>query len=108
VIELSGILEIYKYKLSEKDRLVKEKTMALAKAQDDLNFLKGQLSALELDLSELKKNSGNKEFQSPGIENKIRELQSKFEEIQFFLLENLGDSDKMKTHQRLESSNLSK
>ena len=62
---------------------------------------------LESDLSELKKHSGQNEFQDPNIESKIRELQSKFEDIQYFLLENLDGSDRIKSHRQFKSSNLS-
>jgi len=107
LVELNGILEIYKYKLIEKNRLAKEKTRALAKTQDDLRSLGDRLIMLEVELSEIKKRSQQDEFKSPEIESKVLELQSKFENIQHFLLENLVDSDKMKSRGRFESSDLS-
>jgi len=105
--ELNGILEIYKYKLVEKNNLAEEKTKALTKTQDDLLFLNDQLTMLESELSEIKKHSQQDELKGSEIENEVRELQSKFEDIQHFLLENLGDSDKIKSYPRFKSSNLS-
>jgi len=107
LIELSGILEIYKYKLGEKNHLAKEKTKALVKTQDDLRFLKNQLTFLESELSKIKTQSHDNEFKDPEIEIKVWELQSKLEDIQHFVLENLNDSDKTKFHRQFKSSNLS-
>jgi len=106
LIELSGILEIYKHKLGEKDRLAKEKTKALTRTQDDLTSLQDQLAMLESELLEIKRRSIDGEFQDPEIENKIQELHSKLKDIQYFFLENLYDSDKIKSYPRFESSNL--
>ena len=106
VIELSGILEIYKHKLGEKNRLAKEKTRALARTQNDFNSLQDQLATLEYELLEIKRRSMDGEFQDPEIENKIQELHSKFKDIQYFFLENLYDSDKISFQPRFENSNL--
>ncbi len=106
VIELSGILEIYKHKLGEKNRLAKEKTKALAKTQNNFNSLQDQLATLKSELLEIKRHSMDGEFQDPEIENKIQELHSKFKDIQYFFLENLYDSDKISFQPRFESSNL--
>lgn len=106
LIELSGMLEIYKHKLGEKDRLAKEKTRALYRTQNNFNALQGQLATLESELLEIKRHSINGEFQNPEIENKIQELHSQFKDIQYFFLENLYDSDKIKSYPRFKSSNL--
>jgi len=108
LMELSGILEIYKYKLTEKNHLAKEKTRALAKTRDDLRFLGDRLTLLESEISEIKKHSEQNGLKSPEMESKVWELQSKFEDIQHFLLENLGDSDKIKFRSQYESFDLSK
>lgn len=107
LIELNGVLEIYKHKLIEKNRLAKEKTKALAKTQDDLRFLRDRLAMLESELSEIKKHPQQDGLKSPEMERKVLELRSKLEDIQRFLLENLDDSDKMKSRIRFESSDLS-
>jgi len=108
VTELSGMLEIYKYKLTEKNHLAKEKTKELARAQNDLRFLGDRIAKLNSELSEIKKQSEQDGSKSPEMENKVWDLQSKIEDIQHFLLENLGDSDKIKSRQRFESSDLSR
>jgi len=105
--QLSGILEIYKYKLTEKSYLAKEKTKALAKAQNNLRFLGNWLTKLESELSEIKILTEQDGLKGPEMESKVWELQSQIEDIQQFLLENLGDSDKIKSRQQFESSNLS-
>jgi len=98
LIQLTGILEIYKYKLVEKNKVAQEKMKALVKTQNDLLDLKGQMAIVQFEMLKLKSHSRHDELQDKEIETRVQELQSKFQDIQHFLLENLPDSDKINTH----------
>ena len=77
---------------------LEEKNEALVKTQNDLLTMKDQLAAIQSELILLKENSQIHAPQNPDIENKVRDLQSKFQDIQHFLLENLLDSDRINAY----------
>ena len=118
LIELSGILKIYKDKLVEETKATQEraadiivleeqlalmenelnaKNKALVKTQHDLHDLEDQLRIMKQELLKLRQRpEGN--YQDNDVDRQVQELQSKFQDINNFLLENLYDSDKINPH----------
>ncbi|MCK5259563.1 MAG: hypothetical protein KAJ70_00745 [Candidatus Omnitrophica bacterium] len=120
VTELSGILRIYKDKLFEETKAAREKTSditnlerqlallenqlnekseTLVKTQRDLYDLEDQLTALKQELLKLRERPQDKGSYNSDGDRQVQELQSKFLDINDFLLENLHDSDKIKSRQ---------
>ncbi|MBN1869013.1 MAG: hypothetical protein JW847_00330 [Candidatus Omnitrophica bacterium] len=116
--ELSGILSIYKGRLFDEVRTAREKTAsisalekdlktlenqldqkneALVKTQNDLRDLEDQLTVMKQELLRLKGRPQDNTFQNNDVNRQLEEMQSKFREINDFLLENLYDSDRIKS-----------
>jgi chromosome segregation ATPase len=119
LIELRGILEIYKDKLVEETQTAQKKTAditalekqltllenqlnekdeALVKTQRDIHDLEGQLTDMKEELLRLKEGSKDNGFRNNNVDSQGQELQSKFRDINNFLLENLLGSDRIKAH----------
>lgn len=117
LIELNGMLNIYKDKLVEEKQNIVEKTAsinsleqqvtkmhsalqeknaALVKTKNDLIALEDQLTAVKSELLKLKENPGTHNPQDKSaVETEVHESQSRLQDAQKFLLENLHDSDTM-------------
>ena len=117
--ELSGILMLYKDKLSEEAKAARkksadivalevqlmglsnrlnEKNKALVKTQRELQDLGGQLTVMKEKLLRLRERPQESGPHNSDVDDQVRELQSRFRDINDFLLENLHDSDRIKTH----------
>ncbi|MCK5178441.1 MAG: hypothetical protein KAR32_02845, partial [Candidatus Omnitrophica bacterium] len=117
--ELSGILMLYKDKLSEEAKAARkksadivalevqlmglsnrlnEKNKALVKTQRELQDLGGQLTVMKEKLLRLRERPQESGPHNSDVDDQVRELQSRFRDINDFLLENLHDSDRMKTY----------
>jgi len=116
LIELNSMLNLYRDKLSDEHRSVRErkaiieilegrlgamqdqiseKDEVLVKTQGELIALKERLQAVEDELRGLKDYPQRQSLEDSDIEEKFGKLQEKFEDIEHFLLENLYESDRM-------------
>ena len=121
--ELNGILKIYKEKPFEEtkstqaktaditslekqlallENQLNEKNKALVKTQRDLHDLEGRLTVMKQELLELRERPEDDGSQDSDDEGQVQELQSKFRDINDFLLENLYDFDKIKVHRAVQ------
>ncbi len=111
--ELNGILEIYRGKFIDENRMAKQKAenivlleQQLAKLRSELGsqrgsavrmreslvFLRSQLGSIQSALIKLKEHFPNDEKKREDLKNQVERLQVKLEDIQDFFLENIDSS----------------
>jgi len=116
---MEGILEIYRYKLSDAHKNIKEKNAnivtleeqltfvqarlfeknkMLKQARESLGFLELQLTDVQESLLQLRNSSGKSKLRNSKIKNEIIDLQAKVQAIHTSLLEQLSIVEKADTH----------
>jgi len=95
--EISGILQIYKGKLGDTTKKLREKTAMLQKTKQDLAVLENRLLGIQEELLKFRKQQEGNESKGPGVTKEFLNLQSQLKAIQQFLDKQLTEVEELDT-----------